>query len=83
MGWAGDGADMANGRARIPFFMGKVDIHSVSALSIKAVRIVKGTNKPVRIEVDMTESAGVFQIQNVLGLKIRSSGIQDYIEVMG
>jgi len=79
----GDGADMANGRARIPFSMGKVDIHSVSALSIKAVRIVPGEKKLVRIEVDMTESAGVFQIQNVLGRKIETSGIQHYIEVQG
>ncbi len=80
---AGDGADMANGRARIPFSMGKVDIHSVSALSIKAVRITEGTKKPVRIEVDMTESAGIFQIQEVLGKKLNSSGLLDYIEVTG
>ena len=79
----GDGADMANGRARIPFSRGKIDIHSVSALSIKAVRIVPGTEKPVRIEVIMTESAGVFQIQNVLGKKIEVSGLRDHIEVRG
>ena len=79
----GDGADMANGRARIPFSLGKVDIHSVSALAIKEVAITEGGKKPVRIEVKMTESAGVFQIQNVLGEKIDSSGIKEYIEVVG
>jgi len=80
---AGDGADMANGRAREPFSRGKVDIHSVSALSIKAVKIGEGTNRPVRIDVMMTESAGVFQIQNILGKKLDTSGIMEYIEVVG
>jgi len=79
----GDGADMENGRARIPFSMGKIDIHSVSALSIKEVNIVEGIRKPIRIEVTMTESAGVFQIQNVLGKKIDVSGLKDFIEVRG
>ena len=79
----GDGADMANGRARIPFSLGKVDIHSVSALAIKEATITEGEKKPVKIEVKMTESAGVFQIQNVLGEKIESSGIKELIEVVG
>jgi len=80
---AGDGADMANGRARIPFSLGKVDIHAVSALSIKDVAIREGMEKPVRIEVKMTESAGVFQIQEVLGEKLDCSGLRDHIEVVG
>lgn len=80
---AGDGADMANGRARIPFSLGKVDIHSVSAMSIRSVTIGQGDKKPVLIEVIMSESAGVFQIQNVLGRKLESSGLRDLIEVRG
>ena len=80
---AGDGADMANGRARIPFSRGKVDIHSVSALSIKGVNIEEGKERPVRIDVMMTESAGVFQIQDILGKKLSTSGIGQYIEVVG
>ena len=79
----GDGADMAYGRARVPFSRGKTDIHAVSALAIKAVRIVEGKRKPVRIEVDMTESAGIFQLQEVLGKKIETSGLQKYIEIAG
>ena len=79
----GDGTDMANGRVRIPFSLGKLDIHSVSALSIENVKIVKGENKPILIEVELSESAGVFQIQNVLGKKIHASGIQKYIQVRG
>jgi len=79
----GDGTDMACGRARVPFSRGKKDIHSISALAIDDARIVKGEEKPVRIEVNMSCSAGVFQIQNVLGGKIRTSGIKQYIEVVG
>lgn len=79
----GDGADMANGRARIPFSLGKIDIHSVSALAIRSVAIHPGKEKPILIEVQMSESAGVFQIQNVLGKKIQVSGLRDHIEVRG
>jgi hypothetical protein len=79
----GDGADMACGRARIPFKKGKKDIHSISAMAIDDVAIRKGDDKPVRIQVNMSCSAGVFQIQNVLGGKIRTSSIKDYVEVVG
>jgi len=79
----GDGGDMACGRARVPFSKGKKDIHSISALAIDDVKIVKGEEKPVRIEVNMSCSAGIFQIQNVLGGKIRTSSIKQYIEVVG
>lgn len=79
----GDGADMANGRARIPFSRGKVDIHSISALAINDVRICKGEDKPVRIEVDMECASGVFQIHEVLGKKIRTSPLEQHIEVEG
>jgi len=78
-----DGCDMANGRARVPFSRGKIDIHSISALAIKKVEIKKGDKKPVRIEVQMSGTAGIFQIQNILGAKIATSGIKDYIEIVG
>ncbi len=78
-----DGTDMAGGRARIPYKTGKVDIHSLSALSITKVEIEAGERKPVQILVSMTNPAGVFQIEEVLERKISTSGIQDLIEVIG
>ncbi len=78
-----DGCDMVNGRARVPFSRGKIDIHSVSALAIESVEIIKGEKTPVRIEIKMTDMAGIFQIQNVLGAKIATSGIKEYLEVVG
>ncbi len=77
-----DGCDMAEGRARIPYQRGKIDIHSVSALSIKDVVISKG-EKPLRIEVHMDSRAGIFQIQEVFGPKVKTSGLMDSIEILG
>lgn len=77
-----DGTDMAEGRARIPYRTGKVDIHSLSALSITKVEIERGDRKPVQILVNMTNPAGVFQIEQVLERKIRTSGIQNLVEVI-
>lgn len=78
-----DGTDMAGGRARIPYKHGKSDIHALSALAIKKVEIVGGGDegRPVKIVVDMENEAGVFQIEQVLGLKIETSGIAEAIEV--
>ena len=78
-----DGTDMAHGRARIPYRTGKVDIHALSALSIRDVDIEKGDRRPVRIAVNMDNPAGVFQIEQVLEQKIKSSGIEELIEVIG
>lgn len=76
-----DGLDMAEGRARLPYKLGKFDIHAVSALSIKKVEICKGSNKPIKIIVHMDQSAGIFQVEKVLMPKIFTSGLQDYIEL--
>ena len=77
-----DGTDMARGRTRIPYRTGKVDIHSLSALSITQVEIEKGQQKPVQIFVNMNNPAGVFQIEEVLDKKLKTSGIQDLVDVI-
>jgi len=41
-----DATDMTEGRSRIPFEAGKVNIHSVSAQAVAAVNIDKGQKKP-------------------------------------
>jgi metal-dependent HD superfamily phosphatase/phosphodiesterase len=77
-----DGCDMARGRARIPYRTGKVDIHSLSALSITKVEIERGRKKPVQILVNMNNPAGVFQIEEVLEKKVKTSGIQDLVNII-
>jgi len=77
-----DALDMEEGRARIPFQAGKVDIHSVSALSIEKVDIQEGEEKPVIIRITMSNSAGIFQIDTLLKPRIENSGLQNYIHVV-
>jgi len=77
-----DALDMEAGRARIPFKSGKVDIHAVSALSIEKVEIIEDKKKPITIKITMSNSAGVFQIDELLKPRIESSGLQDYIHVI-
>ncbi len=77
-----DGTDMAEGRSRVPYLSGKNDIHSISAQAIKSVSINEGSVKPVSIHVSMENPAGIFQIEEVIGRKIRSGGISDLVEVI-
>jgi len=77
-----DGTDMAEGRSRVPYMSGKNDIHSISAQAIKRVEILKGNEKPVSIHVSMENPAGVFQIEEVMGPKIESSGMPELVEVV-
>lgn len=57
------------------------DIHKYSAASIEKVTIEEGSNKPVKITVSMSESVGLFQIEEVLFPKIDSSPMKKYIEL--
>ncbi len=82
-----DGCDMEGGRSRIPLIMesgSKVgDIHKYSSAAIKKVYIEKGKDLPLRIQVEMSESAGFFQIEEVLMKKIGMSPVKKYIELYG
>lgn len=76
-----DSLDAKEGRARIPFDAGKISIHSVSALAIKDIKIKKGEKKPIHIEIVMRNSAGIFQVDELIKQKIRHSGLEEFIEV--
>ncbi len=78
-----DALDMEAGRARIPFQAGKVDIHAVSALSIEKVEVeVAETGKPIVVKIKMSNSAGIFQIDELLKPRINSSGLEQYFHVI-
>ena len=77
-----DALDMEAGRARIPFKSGKVDIHAVSALSIEKVEVMDDAGKPITIKITMSNSAGVFQIDELLKPRIEKSGLQEYFHVV-
>jgi len=76
-----DALDMAEGRSRIPFQAGKVNIHSVSAAAIVEIKIEQGESKPIRIVARMSNSAGIFQLDELLKDKLEGSGLEPYVEV--
>jgi uncharacterized protein len=76
-----DALDMAKGRSRIPFAHGSVSIHSISAQAIEAVQIESGEQKPVRLRIEMSNSAGVFQLDQLFREKLAGSGLEPYIEL--
>jgi uncharacterized protein len=77
-----DALDMEQGRSRIPFERGRVSIHSLSAAAIEDVAISDGEEKPIRIEILMNNSAGIYQVDGLLKAKLRGSGLEPYVEVV-
>ena len=78
----GDALDMAKGRSRIPFEKGLVTMHSLSAAAVEEVRIEDGETKPVRIEIVMNNSSGLYQVDGLLRAKLRGSGLEPHVEVI-
>jgi uncharacterized protein len=77
-----DALDMAKGRSRISMGIeGTMSIHSISAAAIEAVHIEAGEVKPVRIRVEMSNSAGIFQLDQLFREKLKGSGLEPYVEV--
>jgi uncharacterized protein len=77
-----DALDMEHGRSRVSLETHLPNIHSLSAAAVDEVRIVEGEGKPIRVEVEMNNSAGVFQVDDLLATKLRGSGLEAYIEVV-
>jgi uncharacterized protein len=77
-----DALDMAKGRSRIPFEHGRVSMHSLSAAAIEDVEIKDGEEKPIRIEIVMNNSSGIFQVDGLLKAKLRGSGLEPFVEVV-
>jgi uncharacterized protein len=76
-----DALDMAKGRSRIPVSGGSMSIHSVSAAAIEAVHIEAGAEKPVRLRIELSNSAGIFQLDQLFREKLAGSGLERYIEL--
>ncbi len=78
----GDSTDMTKGRGRAAFERGSITIHSVSALSIERVEIRQGKDRPVELRITMSNSAGIFQVQEILAPKVRAGPLAGYVEVI-
>jgi metal-dependent HD superfamily phosphatase/phosphodiesterase len=77
-----DALDMARGRSRVPFEAGHRNIHSLSAYAIEEVKISPGRDRAVRVEIEMSNSAGIFQVDELLATKLQGSGLEQHIEVI-
>jgi uncharacterized protein len=77
-----DALDMEQGRSRVPFEANRPNIHSLSAAAIDDVRIDEGDDRAIRIEIEMNNSAGIFQVDELLATKLRGSGLEDHVEVI-
>jgi metal-dependent HD superfamily phosphatase/phosphodiesterase len=77
-----DALDMTEGRSRIPFEAGATNIHTVSAAAVDKVKLTPGQEKPVRVEITMSNSAGIFLVDELLKRKLRNSSILPYVEVV-
>lgn len=76
-----DALDMSEGRTRIPYEKGLIDIHNISATAIDDVNIKEGGKRPILINIEMNNSAGVFQVDELLKKKLTGSGIEKYVEI--
>jgi metal-dependent HD superfamily phosphatase/phosphodiesterase len=77
-----DALDMTHGRSRVPFERGRPNIHSLSATAIDEVRIERGRDRAVRVEIEMNNSSGIFQVDELLATKLRGSGLEEHVEVV-
>jgi metal-dependent HD superfamily phosphatase/phosphodiesterase len=51
-------------------------------VAIDAIDIEPGEERTVRIEIAMNNSAGIFQVDELLATKLRGSGLEEHIEVV-
>jgi len=77
-----DALDMARGRSRVPFEAGRHNIHSLSAYAIDEVKLSPGEERAVRVEIAMSNSAGIYQVDELLAEKLRGSGLEEHFEVV-
>ena len=77
-----DALDMESGRSRIPYHHGGRGINTVSSQAIKRVLLQPGDDKPVLVEIEMSNAAGVYQVDNLLKAKLNDSGLESHVRIV-
>ena len=77
-----DALDMERGRSRMPYEMGGRGINTISSQAIREVSLMKGNGTPVLVEIEMTNAAGVFQVDNLLKAKLHDSGLEELVRIV-
>ncbi|MFC7074031.1 HD domain-containing protein [Halovenus rubra] len=77
-----DALDMERGRSRVPYESGGRGINTVSSQAIEQVALEADVDKPVLVEIEMTNAAGVYQVDHLLKRKIESSGLKEHLRIV-
>jgi metal-dependent HD superfamily phosphatase/phosphodiesterase len=77
-----DALDMESGRSRIPYEHGGRGINTVSSQAIERVTLDEGEDVPVDIEIEMTNAAGVYQVDTLLKAKVDDSGLEEFLRIV-
>ncbi len=77
-----DGLDMERGRSRMPYERGGRGINTLSSQAIRQVSLREGDTTPVLVEIEMTDAAGVYQVDELLNAKLEDSLIADDIRIV-
>ena len=77
-----DALDMEYGRSRIPYEEGGRGINTLSSQAIRHVGLEAGDDRPVLVEIEMVNAAGVYQVDNLLKSKLRDSTIEDQVRIV-
>jgi len=77
----GDGMDMTRGRSFTARKLGSFSMHALSVWMIESVTL-SVMNKKVQIRVVMDDLAGVFQIEQLLLPKVKSTYLMKYIDLL-
>jgi metal-dependent HD superfamily phosphatase/phosphodiesterase len=77
-----DALDMERGRSRLPYQRGGRGIDTLSSQAIRGVTLSRGTDVPVLVEIEMTDAAGVYQVDELLKAKLHNSGIEHEVRIV-
>ena len=77
-----DALDMERGRSRIPYEKGGRGINTLSSQAIREVSLSSGEEYPVLVEIEMTDAAGVYQVDSLLKAKLHDSGLEDLVRIV-
>jgi len=77
-----DALDMERGRSRVPYEQGGRGINTVSSQAIDRVTLREDDDRPVLVEIEMTNAAGVYQVDNLLKAKVQGSGLEQHLQIV-
>ena len=77
-----DALDMERGRSRNPYDRGGRGINTVSSQAIRNVTLESGEGIPVLVEIEMTNAAGVYQVDSLLKAKLDDSGLEEFVRIV-